>query len=166
MINKKTSEYTSKPDFYRWKHLCLEQFNNTFSSNEVKRNGTIVKYIRDEIERIDTEKIDSLFCKLNFKRAKKIVFIHHYIEGEVNFSVQSFIFYNEEYCMTYSMNLGSNQMRSKPNCDIDLGSFESNYSNNGLLIVATFNDQFELVDNKVYYGMTFSQIQSLVALYS
>ena len=64
------------------------------------------------------------------------------------------------------MNLGSNQMRSKPNCDIDLGSFESNYSNNGLLIVATFNDQFELVDNKVYYGMTFSQIQSLVALYS
>ena len=165
LSKKQLSDCSFKPDFDHWKRQCIEQFNDTFPSGEGTKKGTIANYIRDEIERIDTKEIDSLFCKTKSHSPERITFIYHYIEGEVNYSVQSFIFYDEGYCETKIWNPRLKKMKTISDCNFNLISFESNFSNNGLLILASFNDRLELIKNQMYYGLSFSQIKDLVALY-
>ncbi|MCI5080184.1 MAG: hypothetical protein MRY78_00755 [Saprospiraceae bacterium] len=154
-----------KPNFNEWKSQCLEQFNDAFSVDEGKEQGMIIQYVRKEIERIDIEKIEQSFCKLNTQRTEKFIFLHHYIEGESNFSVQSFIFHNDKSCLIHINNPELDGLKTVNDCNISLDDFESNYANNGLLIIATFDNQFSLTENKMYYGLSFSQIMDLAVLY-
>ena len=169
-FSKKQSDFKS-PDFHEWKKNCLEIFDNSFKMEDKYKGGMIYSYVRKEIENIDVKAQVVSFNELPIKARKEsneFLYIYHYIEGEVNYVVESYIFKNQNRCTGFILDKSLKKKRKVSNCGLFSDkkfNLTSSFLNNGLVIISRFDSTLNLIETKMFYGVAYDDLDLLLELY-
>ena len=169
-ISKEPIRNCQHPNFNEWKTTCLKKFDNQFSLESRVKQGMIIEYARRELVNINIDSQEKFYCRLNTGRKKdwqNLTLIYHYLEGEVNFVIQSFVFQDKNTCKGFAWSESLNSIKKNSDCSLyeQIDSFKSNYVNNGILIISTFDNNLNLKDTQMHFGVSHDQYDTLLYSY-
>jgi hypothetical protein len=164
--NLKIAQKTFDIDYKAWKIDIIKDFSNMLSVNtkQSKPKNVNKQMIQSELSIIDTELMYKNWKKIEnenpIKKWKKVILIYHFLEGEVNQALTTFVFIgkNDKWGMTYDHNINkyfgvkldniSDIVKIKPTL---------HGGGNGLGIISEFDKNMINIKNVLVVGVSYSE---------
>ena len=164
--NLKIAHKSYDVNFRAWKMDVSNDFANMLSINtkQPKPKNVNTQLIQNELDIIDTKLMYNNWGKIKgknqVKKWKKVILIYHFLEGEVNQALTTFIFIgkNDTWGMTYDHNIDKYFGVKLDNVSEILKIEPTLHGGgNGLGIISEFDNNMVNVKNVLVVGVSYSE---------